>query len=214
MIPKIIHQVYGIFDDGVSLDEITVFKKHTDLTKAFCYGHNIEYKMWSLKECEELLCEYYPEYIELWNEFRLPIQQADFIRYLILHRCGGIYVDCDIYPIKPLDKLLKDDLLFVSWNNDKKMLPYNAIMGATPNHNLFINICNDIIDRVEEKQSMEIYDKWQGRLVYQTTGHHMLKNHVKKEYIKDILHIHNDEKGINIVGKDVYFYDSNLSLWF
>ena len=213
MIPKIIHQVFWNFK-GKELDEITVFKKHTDLTKAFCKGHNIEYKMWSLKDCEELICEFYPEYIELWNEFRLPIQQCDFIRYLILHRCGGIYVDCDIYPIKPLDKLLKDDLLFVSWHNDKKILPYNAVMGAEKENDLFINICNDIIDRVEEKQSMEIYDKWQGRLVYQTTGHNMLKNHVKKEYIKDILHIHNEKKGINIVGKDVYFYDSNLSLWF
>jgi mannosyltransferase OCH1-like enzyme len=213
-IPKIIHQVYGIFKDEKTLDDIPIFKKHTELTKAFCKGHNIQYKMWSLKDCEELLCEYYPEYIELWNEFRYPIQRADFIRYLILHRCGGIYIDCDIYPVKPLDTLLNDDLLFVCWHNDTKKLPYNAIMGAIPNHNLFIQICKDIIKRVEEKQSMKIYDTWKGRLVFQTTGHSMLKNHIHKQYIKDVLHIQNDTKNINVIGNEPYFYDSNISSWY
>lgn len=214
MIPKTIHQIYGIFDDGIAISDIPVFKHNTELTKAFCKGHNIEYKMWSLKDCEELLCEYYPEYIELWTEFRFPIQRADFIRYLILHRYGGIYIDCDIYPVKPLDKLLNDDLLFVCWNNDNKKLPYNAIMGAKPNHKIFITICQDIIKRVEEKQSKKIYDTWKGRLVFQTTGHQMLKNHIDKSYIHNVLHIKNDNKKINITAEEVYFYDNNISSWF
>ena len=29
MIPKFIHQIYGIFDDGVDLNDIPVFKKNT-----------------------------------------------------------------------------------------------------------------------------------------------------------------------------------------
>ena len=214
MIPKFIHQIYGIFDDGVDMNDIPIFKKNTELTRAFCKGHNIKYKMWSLKECEELICEHYPEYIELWSEFRHPIQKADFIRYLILHRFGGIYVDCDIYPIKPLTDLLKDDLLFVCWNNDLQKKPYNAIMGSKPLNDLFIRICNDIIDRVEEKQSMTIYETWVGRLVFQTTGHHMLKHHVPKSSIKDIMFIQNKEKNIIVKSDNPYFMDSNISSWF
>ncbi len=88
MISKIIHQIYGIFNDGKQLNEIEHFAVNVDMTKSFCELYGYEYKMWNLKDCEELICEHYPEYIELWNEFRYPIQQADFIIYLSLHRYG------------------------------------------------------------------------------------------------------------------------------
>jgi len=214
MIPKIIHQVYGIFNDGKQLNEIQQFAINVDMTKTYCDLNNYEHKMWNLKDCEELICEHYPEYIELWNEFRYPIQKADFIRYLILHRYGGFYLDCDVYPINNLDDLLQNVYLFVCWNNDKNRKPYNAVMASTPRCNLFIDICNDIVKRVEEKQSMKIYDTWKGRLVFQTTGHDMLKHHVPKSRIKDIMLIENKKKNILIKGEKPYFKDNNISSWY
>lgn len=214
MIPKIVHQIYGIFNDNIELNDIPCFKTNTDLTKDYCKNNGYEYRMWNLKDCEELICEYYPEYIDLWSEFRLPIQKADFIRYLILHHYGGFYVDCDVHPINNLDDLLHQVFFFVCWNNDKKRKPYNAVMGATPKCHLFITICNDIIERVEEKQSMKIYDKWVGRLVFQTTGHHMLKHHVPDCRIKDIMFIENKKKNIIVKSDNPYFKDSNASIWY
>jgi len=214
MIPKFIHQIYGIFDDGVDLNDIPVFKKNTELTKKYCLENNYGYKLWSLKDCEELLCEDYPEYIDLWNEFRHKIQRADFIRYLILHKFGGFYVDCDVFPMGNLDDLLNNHLVFTCWTDDKKKLPYNAVMGAEEQNDLFIQICQDVESRTYEKQKMSIYDKWVGRLVFQTTGHYMLNKNVDKKYIFDILCIKNDKKKIKSISNNAYFYDDNASSWY
>ena len=212
MIPKIIHQVFWPFK-GKELNEINVFRECVDETKRFCNEHKYEYHMWDLKKCEELLCEDYPQYIWLWTEFRYDIQRCDFIRYLILHKFGGYYVDCDVYPIQNLESLSHYNEIFTTWNNDEKRKPYNAVMGSVKNNDLFIKISNDIENRVVEKQSMKIYDTWKGRLVFQTTGHHMLKRHVPSDSISDLMLIHNEKKNLFITSNNPYFYDKNASVW-
>ena len=212
MIPKIIHQVFWPFK-GKELNEINVFRECVDETKRFCNEHKYQYHMWDLKKCEELLCEDYPQYIWLWTEFRYDIQRCDFIRYLILHKFGGYYVDCDVYPIQNLESLSHYNEIFTTWNNDEKRKPYNAVMGSVKNNDLFIKISNDIENRVVEKQSMKIYDTWKGRLVFQTTGHHMLKRHVPTDSICDLMLIHNEKKKLFITSNNPYFYDKNASVW-
>ena len=213
MIPKIIHQVYGVFDDGIPLEDIDVFRQSVDETKRYCSEYKYEYRMWDLKDCEELICDKYPQYIDLWTEFRYPIQRCDFIRYLILHSYGGWYIDCDVYPIQSLHTIADAKQIFTSWNNDKDMKPYNAVMGSVKNNPLFIKICNDIEFRTIQKQSIKIYDTWKGRLVFHTTGHHMLKRHVPKEDIHDLLIVYNEKKKIYITAPNPYFFDNNASLW-
>ena len=76
MIPKRIHQIFWPFSTtkGKELNEIDIFRESTEETKRYCDQYNYEYKMWNLKDCEELLCEDYPQYIWLWTEFRYDIQ--------------------------------------------------------------------------------------------------------------------------------------------
>ena len=212
MIPKIIHQIFWNFK-GKELDEIDVFRQSVDETKRYCDEYKYEYRMWNLKECEELICDKYPQYIDLWTEFRYPIQRCDFIRYLILHSYGGWYIDCDVYPIQSLHTIADAKQIFTSWNNDKDKKPYNAVMGSVKNNPLFIKICNDIEFRTIQKQNIKIYDTWKGRLVFHTTGHHMLKRHVPKEDIHDLLIVYNEKKKIYITAPNPYFYDNNISFW-
>ena len=108
-----IHKVYGIFDDGIFLSDIPIFQDNVDATKEFCKKHNYEYKLWDLKDCEKLIQEDYSEYQDLWNDFRYAIQRADFIRYCILHKYGGIYIDCDIRPMKDLQEIFQARQYFV-----------------------------------------------------------------------------------------------------
>jgi len=212
MIPKTIHQIFWNFK-GKELDEIKVFKESTDETKKFCSEYKYEYKMWDLKDCEELIVEKFPEYIDLWTEFRYDIQRCDFIRYCILYQYGGWYIDCDVYPIQNLESLRDNQIVFTTWNDDKDNKPYNAVMGSVKRNPLFLDIMDDIQNRVIEKQSKKIYDTWKGRLVFHTTGHHMLKRHVPKEDIHDLLIVYNEKKKIYISAPNPYFYDNNASLW-
>ena len=120
---KIVHQIYGIFDDGIPIEDIPVFKNCSETTQSYCKAHNIEYKMWDNESCNELISKY-PQYKELYENFRFPVQKADFIRYLILYDTGGIYVDCDIAPIGDMNDLFEMNEFFVRWSDDKKELPY------------------------------------------------------------------------------------------
>jgi len=61
------------------------------------------------------------------NQFR-----ADLARYEILYRYGGVYVDLDCEPLRPLDPLL-DAEAFVGWETDL-VWANNAVMGAEPFH--------------------------------------------------------------------------------
>ena len=215
MIPRIIHQVYGTFEDNVDLNDIPLYATQVSKTRQFCETHNIDYKMWGSQECRELLNKY-PQYIDTYNNFREKVMRADFIRYLILFDQGGLYVDCDISPIHSIDELLHKNEFFVRWNNDKKELPYNAVLGSVKNSTLYAEIIQHLIQSYQEKSQMEIYNKWKGRFVFQTTGHYMLQR-VLKKYPEterlDILKIYN-KKGEVIQGTNPLFEDYNVSYWF
>jgi len=211
-IPKKIHQIFWSFT-GKELNDIPKFKEHTTKVKQFAEHYGYEYKLWDLKDCEELLVEYFPQYIVLWTEFRYPIQRCDFIRYLILFIHGGWYLDCDVYPIQDLTPLENNQQVFTTWHIDKDKLPYNAVMGSNYRNPLFLNIMESVERRTYEKQSKKIYETWKGRLVFQTTGHYMLKRHVPKEDIHDLLTVFNEKKKINNSSDNPYFHDSNISSW-
>ena len=216
---KIVHQVYGIFDDGVPLEDIDVFYENVTKTEKFCTEKGYEYKMWNLKECNSLINTHFKQYKKLWNQFRLPIQKADFIRYCILYEEGGIYVDCDIHPLRDLDNLFQKDYFFVTWHDDKKKLPYNAVMGSQKGEDIFLKIMKHCEESYRKLSKKEIYKTWKGRFVFQTTGHMMLNRVLKsekvnkKKYVLDILRV--KSKGGKIVsGKRPYFEDSNASVWY
>lgn len=222
MIPKTIHQIYGIFNDGISLEQIPEYRDNVKSTKEFCKTHGIEYKMWGLEECNELIHHEFKNYIDLWNSFRYPIQKADFIRYCILYKFGGLYVDCDIRPINNLNEVFKNKLFFVYWSNDEKKLPYNAVMGSHREQIIFLDILKECEKSYLQKSKMEIYDKWKGRFIFQTTGHHMLERVMKvkkidkNKYFHDCLYVLNSDKGESVIGEidKSLFLDSNASVWY
>jgi len=222
-INRTIHQIYGIFDDGVPLKDIDVFFQNVAKTKAFCKKYYIKYKMWNLKSCTKLINTHFKQYKKLWNDFikgdmGAPIMRADFIRYCILYKHGGIYVDCDIHPIKNIDHLFSKEYFFVRWNDDKKNLPYNAILGGQKGAAIYNEIMKHSNESFYEKKKQSIYKQWKGRLVFQTTGHFMLQRVIKKNKVPlsnilDVIRIHT-KSGKTVQGSNPLFVDANASMWF
>ncbi|GAA5082748.1 hypothetical protein GCM10023210_00440 [Chryseobacterium ginsengisoli] len=68
--------------------------------------------------------EFPPEYIENYKKLTIGAAKADFFRYAILYKKGGIYLDVDSSITKPLKYLIKD--------NDE------AIISAERHPNLFV----------------------------------------------------------------------------
>jgi len=211
-----IHQVYGVFNDGKPIEDIPIFDTMSKRTQTYCKDKNINYKMWDNTMCDELINKY-PQFKEIYNNFREKIQKADFIRYLILYDEGGIYIDCDVAPIGDVSSLFMLNEFFVRWNDDKRQLPYNAVLGSHSKNVLYEDIFKEIIKSKREKDTISIYDKWRGRYVFQTTGHFML-NRVLKKYQDvpklDILKVHK-KGGIDIISDiQPIFEDYNASIWY
>ena len=63
---------------------------------------------WNKNMCIDLVKTFYPEHTDLFKNYPYEIQRCDTIRYLILHRYGGWYVDMDYYCCRPLDEVPKE----------------------------------------------------------------------------------------------------------
>lgn len=68
--------------------------------------------------------------------------RSDLARYEILFRHGGVYVDCDLEALRPIDDLL-DAPAFAGWEVEGRWVN-NAILGAEPGHPL-MRRCIDAI---------------------------------------------------------------------
>ncbi|ASW73224.1 glycosyl transferase [Chryseobacterium piperi] len=53
--------------------------------------------------------EFPPEYIENYNKLTIGAAKADFFRYAILYKKGGVYLDIDSAITKPLRQLINED---------------------------------------------------------------------------------------------------------
>ncbi len=91
--------------------------------------------------------------------------QADVLRLAILWTYGGVYVDTDVEPLRPIDELLEGVECFASWSPNRgkggERLLTNCVMGAVPRH-LFIGRCIEGLG--------DAVRKYAGRTVVQMVG--------------------------------------------
>lgn len=95
-----------------------------------------DYRLWTEDELPPLrnralydaASELWPDAVNLQRQFR-----SDVLRYELLEQFGGVWVDTDFEPRKPLDGLLAGVSCFAAWEIQDSSL-CNAIMGAEPGH--------------------------------------------------------------------------------
>ena len=119
-----------------------------------------------IKKCIKSWQKYCPDFeIILWNESNIEPEfvndyyfkalnqkkyafAADVLRFKILNKYGGIYVDTDVEIIKQLDGLLNNDF-FVGFESYNYVNP-GLIMGSVPNSVVVQEVC-DFYDKSEFK---------------------------------------------------------------
>lgn len=76
--------------------------------------------------------------------------QSDIARYEILHRHGGLYVDCDYRWQRPLDPHLRRRTLVSGWEAQYRWVA-NGIIAATPRHPALAQAIKDIPERIRNR---------------------------------------------------------------
>jgi len=133
-IPKIIHQ---LFESSEKLPEY--LKK---LSESWIkYNPDWKYMFWAKKDMDSILQEDFPDFIETYRAFPYNIQRWDAMRYLILCKYGGLYVDIDYECFNSINGILKERELYFGLEPEahakkfnKDFLLGNAFIASVPKH--------------------------------------------------------------------------------
>lgn len=68
-----------------------------------------EYMLWTDEMSRKFIATEYPSFLSMYDGYEYPIQRADAIRYFVLHKFGGVYMDLDIGCRRRFDALLQAD---------------------------------------------------------------------------------------------------------
>ena len=127
-IPKVIHQIWlhGELPDIYQEFRDRWMRLHPEWS----------FRMWSEDELVPLMNR--PEY----DAFGEAMFKADIARYEILVQFGGVYIDVDVVPFRPIDPLVRgtDHFLIA----EQMTIITNCVMGASPNHPLLWAVIREL----------------------------------------------------------------------
>lgn len=167
-IPKIIHQIWSGIDEPLP----NIFRILGDTWK-----HDYpdwEYRVWNDQMMNDFIQQYYPQYWEIYQKFPYNIQRWDAIRYLILDKMGGMYVDFDYESINSIEPLIEGKTCCFSEepvthkaNFEIEMEHYfnNGMMLSIPNHPFMRKIITSVFSNTIEEYNPHCLD-----YVLRTTG--------------------------------------------
>jgi len=99
------------------------------------------YENWDTERANAFVAQEYPHLLDTYLGYPQEIQRSDSIRYLILYKYGGIYLDLDVKCKKNLEFFTT-----VDWVSPPG-LPAglnNAFMAATPGHPFLLHAANNL----------------------------------------------------------------------
>lgn len=140
MIPRVIHRIW-------------LGGEEPEWTRPFAATWDLpgwEVKQWGEEEIESLFplvnqCVWEDaSFIAPGSEGQL---KSDLLRYEILLRHGGVYVDHDVECLKDITPLIEGTECFLSWEIQEKWAT-NCLMGSTPGHPFLQLLVNGIKDQV------------------------------------------------------------------
>jgi mannosyltransferase OCH1-like enzyme len=139
MIPKLIHQTW-------KTDSIPK-KWHPFVNKVKILNPGWSYKLWTDQENDEFVKREFPEFYQLFAGFPRKIMRADTIRYLIMYKYGGVYMDLDYEVLKPFNFENKNIVLpleeCVKDENSIKWIG-NCFLASVPEHKFWQDVINDL----------------------------------------------------------------------
>lgn len=73
---------------------------------------DFEYLFFDDEQVAKFIEKEFPEYIDVFRSFLVPIQRVDFFRYLAVYRLGGFYLDMDVFLASRVSDLLNEGCVF------------------------------------------------------------------------------------------------------
>lgn len=183
-IPKIIHQIWE--GRREPLPEFLAQLGQTWQVK----NPDWQYQFWDDDRMTTFVKEYYPQYWSMYEGFPYDVQRWDAIRYMILYKHGGLYVDFDYECLEPFNGLLDGQTCCIGLEPrmhaglfNREQLLGNALMASiagTP-------FMGRIIEYLFSLKRDDVYNKFS--YVLNTTGPFMLTDVYDQYADKDTIYL-------------------------
>ena len=153
-IPRIIHQTY--FEE-ITMEKYPQLFRLQNTWKASGW----EYRFYDDDAARKYIATNYPSRFVSVFEALLPgAYKADFFRYLVLFKEGGIYVDVDVMLNTNLDTFITPDLAFfapldaVGTFADEQYCLWNGLLGSAPAYPALANVIEWMVNLVSNRGDM------------------------------------------------------------
>lgn len=164
-IPKIIHQIWlgSPLPENLKILQKTWQQKHPDW----------EYHLWTDKDIEKIGLEK----IELYKKTKNFGAKSDILRYELLYKFGGLYVDTDFECLKSFSGLHHLTDFYAGIFSPGKICINNGLIGASPKHPIIKNCIQQL------RLPKEIAEQNLGLKILEATGPRLLTRCIL-EFIK------------------------------
>lgn len=156
IIPKKIHQIWL----GKDIPDDVIFLSN----KIKLLNPDWEYILWTDNSFDFLE----PSFLFEINKIENVGVKSDILRYLIVEKYGGLYLDCDFIPVRNFEQLIKD-INFIAGvcNPDDNSLPLinNGFFASKKNHPILKSIIINIKKNIGKLYSIKSQND-----VFQLTG--------------------------------------------
>lgn len=115
MIPKKIHMMWLPDISQAPDDQRESPKRWGDLNPGY------EIVQWDDESLGAHIEENHEWLFEIWNNLDVVVKRADLSRLLVLHDFGGIYMDMDMIPQRPIESFLADGCIYNKFNSGKQI---------------------------------------------------------------------------------------------
>jgi mannosyltransferase OCH1-like enzyme len=147
-IPRIIHQTWKSNQLSTEFREslISWKRQHPDW----------QYILWTDEMNRNLIASYFAWFLPFYDNYEYNIQRADVVRYFILYKYGGIYVDLDVLSRQSLDKLFTEldkynDVVALVSSGNLSSYASNWLMISTALNSFWIEVWKMLIDSYNNK---------------------------------------------------------------
>lgn len=176
MIPKLIHQTNKTDDVAPKWRgyQQKLRELHPDWT----------YRLWTDADNDAFVRAEYPDFYQTFCSYPRNIMRADVIRYLLMDRLGGLYMDLDYEMLRPFDLVQHPAVLMVE--NDvpadgPDMRLANSIFASTRGHPFFRRVIESLKQASPLTESADVED---------STGPHFITRVFKRVRDDADMHVH------------------------
>ncbi len=178
LIPKKIHQIW-LGANGVPKKSIEWMKSWKK------YNPDWEYKLWNEENIKEL--EFFE--LDVYSKRLNPGYRSDILRYVILDKYGGLYVDTDFECVQPIPSNILNYKFVAGLMFGNKPCIGNSILMSSPN-SIFLK---EILNKIKQKP-------------YKNDINHIIKNSGPEAVTREYFSSFNKISNKSLILPSNYFY--------